>query len=132
MGTLGWRDWVGRAGGWRRGRVRSSGKRLRLIEGRKSVGVSNRASAQRLGVHENAIRKLVGPSKGEEVEQLAFMSAPKGLPIELPMLAAVSVTPVEPVVEPPPATTECVQKTAVVEEEAEEEPVPMSLDADAG
>jgi transposase len=123
---------LGRPGGWRRGRRRISGKRLRLIERLKSVGLSNRAIAQRLGVHENAIRKLVGPSKGEEVEQLAFMSAPKGLPIELPMLAAVSVTPVEPVVEPPPATTECVQKTAVVEEEAEEEPVPMSLDADAG
>ena len=123
---------LGRPGGWRRGRRRISGKRLRLIERLKSVGLSNRAIAQRLGVHENAIRKLVGPSKGEEVEQLAFVAAPQGLPIELPMLAAVSVTPVEPVVEPPPATTECVQRTAVVEEEAEEEPVPMSLDADAG
>ena len=124
---------LGRPGGWRRGRRRISGKRLRLIERLKGAGLSNRVIAQRLGVSEMAIRKLVGPSKGEEVKQLAFVSAPKGLPIELPMVSALSVTPVEAFVDPQPATTECVQKTAVVAEEAEEEePAPMSLDADAG
>ena len=49
--------------GWRRGRRRISGKRLRSIEMLKSQGMSNRAIAHRLGVSEKAIRKLVGPSK---------------------------------------------------------------------
>src|SRR6516164_9480108 len=63
---------LGREEGWRRGRRRISGKRLRSIEMLKSQGVSNRAIAQRLGVTENAIRKLVGPSKPVESAQLAL------------------------------------------------------------
>ena len=51
---------LGRAAGWRRGRRRIRGKRLRIIERLKSEGLSNRAIAQRLGVNEKAIRKLVG------------------------------------------------------------------------
>lgn len=78
---------LGGPGGWRRGRRRISGKRLRLIERLKSAGLSNRAIAQRLGVHENAVRKLVGPSKGEEAEQLALVSVPKGPPIESPTIS---------------------------------------------
>ena len=54
---------LGREEGWRRGRRRISGKRLRSIEMLKSQGMSNRAIAHRLGVSEKAIRKLVGPSK---------------------------------------------------------------------
>ena len=54
---------LGREEGWRRGRRRISGKRLRSIEMLKSQGMSNRAIAHRLGVTENAIRKLIGPSK---------------------------------------------------------------------
>src|SRR5262249_21368011 len=49
--------------GWRRGRRRISSKRLRTIEMLKSQGLSNRAIAHRMGVRENAIRKLIGPSK---------------------------------------------------------------------
>src|SRR6201988_4064541 len=41
---------LGRAAGWRRGRRRIRGKRLRSIEALKSQGLSNRAIAQRLGV----------------------------------------------------------------------------------
>lgn len=63
---------LGQGDGWRRGRRRISGKRLRSIETLKGQGLSNRAIAQRLGVTEKAIRKLVGPSKPAEVEQLAF------------------------------------------------------------
>src|SRR3990172_9230922 len=69
---------LGRAAGWRRARRRIRGKRLRSIEALKSQGLSNRAIAQRLGVSERAIRKLVGPSKSVEAEQLdlvAFGSA---------------------------------------------------------
>jgi transposase len=59
--------------GWRRGRRRISGKRLRSIEMLKSQGMSNRAIAHRLGVSEKAIRKLVGPSKPTDSAQLAFV-----------------------------------------------------------
>ena len=52
---------LGQTEGWRRGRRRISGKRLRSIEILKSQGLSNRAIAQRLGINEKAIRKLVGP-----------------------------------------------------------------------
>ena len=50
---------LGREEGWRRGRRRISGNRLRSIEMLKSQGMSNRAIAHRLGVSEKAIRKLV-------------------------------------------------------------------------
>ena len=63
---------LGREQGWRRGRRRISGKRLRSIEMLKSQGMSNRAIAHRLGVSEKAIRKLVGPSKSADSAQLAF------------------------------------------------------------
>ncbi len=63
---------LGREEGWRRGRRRISGQRLRSIEMLKSQGMSNRAIAHRLGVSEKAIRKLVGPSKPAESGQLAF------------------------------------------------------------
>ena len=71
MRRAGWRRSVGEEG-WRRGRRRISGKRLRSIEILKSQGMSNRAIAHRLGVSEKAIRKLVGPSKPAESAQLAF------------------------------------------------------------
>jgi len=61
---------LGRGGGWRRGRRRIAGKRLRAIETLKQEGLSNRAVAHRLGVTEKAIRKLAGPSKPEKAEQL--------------------------------------------------------------
>src|SRR5208283_246196 len=63
---------LGREEGWRRGRRRISGQRLRSIELLKSQGMSNRAVAHRLGVSEKAIRKLVGPSMPAESAQLAF------------------------------------------------------------
>src|ERR1700731_3403043 len=63
---------LGREEGWRRGRRRISGKRLRGIEMLKSQGMSNRATGHRLGVSEKAIRKLVGPSKAATDAQLAL------------------------------------------------------------
>jgi len=124
---------LGRPGGWRRGRRRISGKRLRLIERLKSAGLSNRAIAQRLGVNENAIRKLVGPSKGDEGTQLALVSETQGPPIGPPTISPVSVTPIGSFVDQAPATNECVQDAPVIEEEAgEDDPVSMSLDPDAG
>src|SRR5262245_18996194 len=67
---------LSREEGWRRGRRSISGKRLRTIEALKSRGMSNRAIAHRLGVGENAIRKLVGPSKPGESAQLALPAMP--------------------------------------------------------
>src|SRR5215475_15439340 len=66
---------LGHDEGWRRGRRRIAGKRVRSIEMLKSQGMSNRAIAHRLGVSEMAIRKLVGPSKPES-EQLALPAIP--------------------------------------------------------
>ena len=63
---------LGRAGGWRRGRRRIAGKRLRAIEALKQQGLSNRIVAHRLGVTETAIRKLVGSSKSDKAEQLSL------------------------------------------------------------
>jgi DNA-binding CsgD family transcriptional regulator len=121
---------LGRTEGWRRGRRRVTGKRLRSIERLKSEGLSNRAIAQRLGVNEKAIRKLVGPSKAAEVEQLMLATIP-----------SIQTSP------PPPAQASC---AAIIEESADSaqrpwredcaalderaqdnEPVPMSLDHDA-
>jgi transposase len=67
---------LSREDGWRRGRRRISGKRLRSVEMMKTQGMSNRAIAHRLGVCEKAIRKLVGPSKSAESAQLALPAIP--------------------------------------------------------
>jgi transposase len=61
---------LGREAGWRRGRRRVSGRRLRHVETLRAQGLSNRAIAQRLGVTEKAIRKVMGASNGEALEQL--------------------------------------------------------------
>jgi hypothetical protein len=91
--------------------------------------------AQRLGVSEKAIRKLLGPSKGEDLEQLSLVRTVR-------LRGG----------EPPPQLTSSVLSGAVIEESAtltssrqdpvahpiqleehteEPEPVPMSLDHDA-
>src|SRR5208337_3915062 len=121
---------LGRTEGWRRGRRRVSGKRLRSIEILKSQGLSNRAIAQRLGVNEKAIRKLVGPSKCEEVEQLALVTISNTAASEPPLVRAPSAAVIE---EPADAAQmsspkDCADDSAVIEEN---EPVPMSLDRDA-
>jgi transposase len=119
---------LGRPGGWRRGRRRISGKRLRLIERLKSAGLSNRAIAQRLGVSEMAIRKLVGSSTGEEGEQLALVSVPKAPSIEPPLIPPASMICAELLVDPSQAANEIAQESRVLEEEAHgDEPVSMSL-----
>ena len=83
---------LGRAQGWRRGRRRISGQRLRLIEKLKGQGLSNVAIAHRLGVTEKAIRKVGVPSRGEEFEQLpSFMMATPAVS-ESPSLSVPSAT----------------------------------------
>jgi len=114
---------LGREEGWRPGRRRISGERLRSIEMLKSRGMSNRAIAHRLGVSEKAIRKLVGPSEPAASAQLA-----------LPEIAAVVGKPVETGV--PPATSagddaDRDRDPITAPEANDGEPVPMSLDRDA-
>jgi len=52
--------------GWRPGRRRVAATRRRVVERLTAQGVGNREIARRLGVTENAIRKLVGPRREGE------------------------------------------------------------------
>ena len=125
---------LGREEGWRRGRRRVSGKRLRSIEILKSQGLSNRAIAQRLGVSEMAIRKLVGPSKDVELEQLALVTSASAPASDAAQPQASPTEPIERSVDHPgtPSANAGVHDSAVIDEHAEDsEPVPMSLDHDA-
>jgi transposase len=124
---------LGRAAGWRRGRRRISGKRLRSIEMLKSQGMSNRAIAQRLGVSERAIRKLVGASQPADSAQLALAgitSAAMGKP---PTARVPSATSTDDAADrATPSSDDCAGDRDPITAPADDgEPVPMSLDYDA-
>ena len=124
---------LAREGGWHRGRRRISSKRLRTIEKLKGQGMSNRAIAHRLGVNEKAIRKLLGPSKLDERAQLALPV----IPMAPEKLTATSVPSVARSSEekdraPQPAGEKTGDAVAAPEAASDDEPVPMSLDEDAG
>jgi transposase len=123
---------LGRTQGWRRGRRRVSGKRLRAIERLKSQGLSNRAIAQRLGVSEMAIRKLVGPSKCEQVAELALgTTACSASPEPAPIHTSAAAASIEERADHlgSHSTKDRARESALHQEHAEEvEPVPMSLD----
>ena len=119
---------LGREEGWRPGRRRISGKRLRSIEMLKSQGMSNRAIAHRLGVTERAIRKLVGPSKPAESAQLALPA----ITTEAGKPAASGVPSATPSGEDEDRATESAAETVTAPESVnDDEPLPMSLDRDA-
>src|SRR5215468_8327477 len=125
---------LGREEGWRRGRRRISGKRLRSIEVLKSQGMSNRAIAHRLGVNEKAIRKLVGPSKSAESAQLGLPAiksdAEKTLESCVPSAASTGQDGDRPARSAAEKIEDCDPATAP-EAANDDEPVPMSLDRDA-
>jgi len=121
---------LGREAGWRRGRRRLRSKRLRGIEQLKNEGLSNRAIAQRLGVSERAIRKLVGPSKAVEAEQLdlsAVRSVAANEPPQAPVLSSKSTHEDRNHQGPAQANDQAGDPDDAC---AEDEPVPLSLDRD--
>jgi hypothetical protein len=124
---------LGREAGWRPGRRRISGKRLRSIEMLKSEGMSNRAIAHRLGVSEKAIRKLVGPSKPAENAQLGFAgitTAAAGKPRATGAPSARS-TGDDADRATPSAEDRAGHRDPITAPAGDGEPVPMSLDGDA-
>lgn len=117
---------LGRPEGWRRGRRRISGKGVRRIERLKAQWLSNRAIAQRPGVNEKAIKKLVGPSQDEPLEQLAWV------PVSIPAAReSESEDCAEPALAMPATIVAPMDVTLVGEATEEAEPVPLSLDRDA-
>jgi len=119
---------LGREEGWRRGRRRISGKRLRSIEILKSQRMSNRAIAHRLGVSEKAIRKLIGPSKSAESTQLAFAEITTAAAGKRPLPLAKSSGDVDRTPSAEERAGDCDLIHAPVDDG---ELVPMSLDRDA-
>jgi transposase len=124
---------LGREEGWRHGRRRISGKRLRSIELLKNQEMSNRAIAHRLGVSEKAIRKLVGPSKPEESAQFAFAgmtSTAAGQPLAVCRPSAKSTD--DDADRTTPSAKDSADDSDPITTPADDgEPVPMSLDRDA-
>jgi len=124
---------LGRDEGWRRGRRRIRGKRLRTIERLKSEGMSNRAIAHRFGISEMAIRKLVGSSKpAVDIAQPAFAEITTAAAEQKPAIGVPSSEPQgnDPDSAAPPANhrTDTIEAIATPDDS---EPVPMSLDHDA-
>ena len=124
---------LGHEEGWRRGRRRISGKRLRSIEVLKTDGLSNRAIAQRLGVTENAIRKLVGASQPAASAQFALAGITSAAAAEPSATGVPSATSTGDDVDRATASgDERTGKPDPVTAPADDgEPVPMSLDRDA-
>jgi transposase len=119
--------------GWRPGRRRVAGKRLRVVERLKAHGMSNREIARRVGVTENAIRKLVGPSPDGQHAILPLA--------QIAAAARSTATAVSSVTTP--STAPCAPRPADADatsggtgagrdgDGTDDEPVPMSLDVDA-
>ncbi|MGH9887763.1 MAG: putative transposase, partial [bacterium] len=125
---------LGRGSGWRNGRRRIPRSRLRTIEALKNQGLSNRQIAQRLGVNEKAIRKLVGPSK--PAEQLAFAATTTAAATEPPGTRESTAEATDEDSSDDgnsPSTDDAEVDSRQIADNAEDdgEPVPMSLDRDA-
>src|ERR1700674_349419 len=120
---------LGRAAGWRRGRRRIRGKRLLVIERLKSEGLSNRAIAQRLGVNEKAIRKLVGSAKSVQAEQLDLAVMASATSEPLPAVGSATGSPEDSGHERSALADD--QPSDFDDVDAEDEPVALSLDREA-
>jgi transposase len=123
---------LSREEGWRRGRRRICGTRLRSIDVLKSQGISNRAIAHRLGVTENAIRKLVGASPTAHA-QLALAGLTSAAAAEPSATGVPSATAAGDDVDraTPSADDRAGERDPITAPGYDGEPVPMSLDHDA-
>ena len=124
---------LGREEGWRRGRRRISGKRLRSIDLLKSQGMSNRAIAHRLGVNEKAIRKLVGAYEPKADAQPALAGITSAAAGELLATAVPSSTSTGDDVDRATlsAHDRAGEPDPITAPADDAEPVPMSFDRDA-
>jgi len=126
---------LGTRSGWRPSHRRVAPKRIRVVERLKDQGMSNREIARRLGVTENAIRKLVGPSRQGEQGSLVLATT-QASERTAGAAASGSENPSSPSV-PSPSGVDSTQDgngaTGSDHDSAsnEEEAVPMSLDVDA-
>jgi transposase len=122
--------------GWRPGRRRVPTKRLRIIEGLKEQGLSNREIARRLGVTENAIRKEVGPSSERATQQPLPFDTTENTADQASAIPTTTPEPASPKPTPPPLASrgEKSSPSAIANEtvsaEPEAESVGMSLDRD--
>jgi len=122
--------------GWRPGRRRVPTKRLHIIEGLKTQGLSNREIARRLGVTENAIRKEVGPSWERATQQPLPFDTPENAADRASATPTTTPEPAPPKPTPPPLASreEKPSPSAIANEsvsaEPEAESVEMSLDRD--
>lgn len=111
---------LGKRSGWRPGRRRIAGKRVRVIERLKEAGLSNREVARRLGVTENAIRKQIGSTQRPLQQLLPIVdTSPQ------PNSAAISASKAT---QPLAHNAEIVTSNDLAA--VETEPIPMSLDVD--
>lgn len=111
---------LGKRSGWRPGRRRIAGKRVRVIERLKEAGLSNREVARRLGVTENAIRKQIGSTQRPLQQLLPIVdTSPQ------PNSAAISASKAT---QPLAHNAEIVMSNDLAA--VETEPIPMSLDVD--
>jgi transposase len=127
--------------GWRPGRRRVPAKRLRILEGLKAQGLSNREIARRLGVTENAIRQAVGPSEPRAQQQLLPLDTPENTAGTASAMST-ATSAAEPPEHAPPSPIGQVLPLVSPEEKAsspaspdealsaQPEPVAMSLDSD--
>ena len=125
---------LGREEGWRRGRRRISGKRMRTIETLKNEGMSNRVIAHRLGVNEKAIRKQVGPSKPDDNAQLSFAGIATAAGEKPPAARAPSVLSSDEETDramPPADDDHAGDVDPIIALDDDDEPMPMSVDYDA-
>jgi transposase len=122
--------------GWRPGRRRVATKRIRVVEQLKAQGMSNREIARRLGVTENAIRKLVGPSQEGTQATLPLVAAEASAGTTATSGSAATATSTGPAASRSAGADSSSGGTRARSDgqdggDDDEEPVPMSLDVDA-
>lgn len=116
---------LGRPGGYPKGRPRLSRSRLRTVQRLKSQGLSNRETAQRLGVTEKAVRKLLHSLGWKESEATQLEPGLPSSPADRNLSACALQSP-----EVPPAALDTPADPNVSAFSAPGEALPVTLDSD--